>query len=89
MGRPKGATADKIMSKALRLAAHREIEVDGVKLRRINVMADKMVDLAMSGDVAAFKEIADRIEGKVAQRVEGSEEDGSIGLTFKTVYETK
>jgi len=72
---PRGP-ADKIMTRALKLAAHRNVERDGKKMQKINVMADKMVDLAMEGDVAAFKEIADRLEGKVTQRHEGPGEGG-------------
>jgi len=38
---------------------------------------------AAQGDVAAFKEIADRVEGKVAQPVGGSEELGPVQVTWK------
>jgi hypothetical protein len=33
---------------------------------------------AKDGDVAAMKEIGDRLEGKAVQRVEGSGEDGEF-----------
>ena len=40
---------------------------DGEKIRRI---ADKLVDLAESGDIQAIKEIGDRLDGKAAQSMQ-------------------
>ena len=39
---------------------------DAVKLRGI---ADKLVELALAGDVAAMREMGDRLDGKPAQQV--------------------
>lgn len=44
---------------------------DMTKLRRI---AEKHVDVALTGDMSAIKEIADRIDGKVPQGHGGDED---------------
>lgn len=41
---------------------------------KLRAVADKLVELAVNGDMQAIKEIADRIDGKVAQAVIGDEE---------------
>ena len=47
----------------------------GQALRRI---ADKCVELAITGDDRAMREIADRLDGKPVQAIEGTGEDGSL-----------
>ena len=64
MARTKGAKADKFWSEAVRLAVYREAEDDGEKKKRLNVIADKLCKMAMDGDIAAIREIGDRLEGK-------------------------
>jgi len=49
---------------------------DGKKLR---ALADKIIDRALEGDVAALKEVGDRVDGKAAQALEHS---GNIVLTI-------
>ena len=39
----------------------------GVKDKRLERMADKVVKLALDGDMQAVKEIGDRLDGKPAQ----------------------
>lgn len=56
----------------------------GTKLRDV---ADALIAKAISGDVAAIKEVADRLDGKVAQAIVGDEEHSPIGIVFRTVYE--
>ena len=41
---------------------------DGKKLR---ALADKLIDKALEGDVAALKEIGDRVDGKPIQAIQG------------------
>lgn len=48
---------------------------DGKKLRDI---ADKLLALALNGDMAAIKEVADRIDGKVPQGIAGIDEDEQL-----------
>ena len=42
---------------------------------KLRAIADKLVDLAISGELQAIKEIADRIDGKPAQAIIGGDED--------------
>jgi hypothetical protein len=56
----------------LRLAIKEAQAEGGNKLRAV---ADALVTKAISGDVAAIKEVADRLDGKVPQAHIGGEED--------------
>ena len=52
------------------------IRFDGGKLGALNMIADQIVRAAVQGDQFAIKEIADRLDGKAAQSVLVSGEDG-------------
>lgn len=79
----RGGKPDKLMRNAISLALHREAEAaDGKKTKRLNIVAAKLVDLAMEGDMQAIKEINDRMDGKAVQPV-GNDED----TPFKLVVE--
>lgn len=54
---------------------------------KLRAVADALVEKAIAGDVAAIKEVADRIDGKVPQAVVGDEDHDPIGVVFKTIYE--
>lgn len=71
---PGGRPKTKPWSDALRIAANCEDDndKDKTKLRRI---AEKTVEMAMGGDIAAIKEIGDRLEGKPAQTIAGDEDN--------------
>jgi hypothetical protein len=74
-GRPKGPSAksksDKLIRDALMLAIAREVELDGKKFKKLQLMADAMVDSVWQDrNVAAFKEIADRTDGRVPLKME-------------------
>jgi hypothetical protein len=49
--------------------------VEGSDKTKLRAVADALVDKAMSGDVAAIKEVADRLDGKVPQAISGDEEN--------------
>lgn len=49
--------------------------VEGKEHTKLRAVADALVGKAMSGDVAAIKEVADRLDGKVPQGVIGDEEN--------------
>jgi hypothetical protein len=89
-GQPKSA---KLMRDAITLALHREAtDANGQKTKKLYQLADALVDKAIAGDVAAAKEIADRVDGKAVQPVSG--EDGgpvqhSIKLAWLTEAEAK
>ena len=63
-----GKGQDKVWSEAIRLAAFEQAEKGGPK--KIRRAAEKLVELALDGDMGALKEMGDRLEGKPAQAVE-------------------
>lgn len=71
----KNASKSRVFEQAfLRALKQRDIEHgDGETIRRI---ADKMIDLALAGDVAAFKEARDTVDGKPAQQLQLAGHDG-------------
>lgn len=88
MARTKGAIADKAWSDAVRLAANREdVDDEGKKRKRLNIIADKLLRAAMEGKMDAIKEVGERLDGKAPQstKIEGTGDAGEI--IFKTVLE--
>lgn len=73
------------MRDALMLALHREAKnADGQKTKKLNLVASKLVDLAVNGDIQAIKEINDRVDGKVSQAHEiGGADGGPIQVIVK------
>lgn len=68
----KGGKPDKLMRDALMLALNREAkDADGKKTKKLNIIASKLVELAMAGDIQAIKEVSDRVDGKPAQALVG------------------
>lgn len=84
---PRGAKSDKEWRDAIRLAVNelRDDPESGGKAKALRLLARKLVQKAMDGDVSALKEIGDRLDGKPAQAVEMSGKDGedlSIKIEF-------
>lgn len=83
MANKAGPKADKIWSDAVRIAAMREcLDDNGKKTKRISRIADNLVRMALDGDMAAIKEIGDRIDGKPAQAIVG---DPDAPITFAKI----
>lgn len=75
MTRTVGSTADKPWRAAIRRAVNdiREDKAsDGTikKTKALHLLARRLVDKGLTGDVLAIKEIADRLEGKAVQGIE-------------------
>lgn len=85
-GRPKGSTKPKVMAEALMLALSREAENEDGPTKKLNIIANQLVDLAMTGDVPAIKEIFDRIDGKPHQSVDL---DGQLAGEFKVSWQNQ
>jgi len=65
-----GQRKDKLIRDALMLAVNRVQEGDPQGRRKLAIAAAAVVEKAVEGDLAAFKEIADRIDGKAPQSVD-------------------
>lgn len=65
---PVGRKADKIVRDALLAALRQDPE-------RLKKAAEKAWDKAIEGDLAAFREIADRLDGKAVQPISGDDEN--------------
>lgn len=70
MARPK---SEKTFANMLRVAISHAHEKGGTKLRQV---AEALVDKAMTGDVPAIREIADRLDGKVPQQLNHADDVG-------------
>ena len=73
-GRPRGSYGDQTWRTAINKAVRewREADVEGKpqKIRALNLLARKLVEKGIEGDVTALKEIGDRLDGKPTQAVE-------------------
>ncbi len=68
-----GSKPDKLMRDALMVALKREAkDANGKPTRKLNLVAEALVEKAIAGDVQAIKEIGDRVDGRPAQAVEHS-----------------
>ena len=85
-GRPK---KEKSFAAMLRIAINEATESGGTKLRAV---ADALVDKAVSGDVPAIKELADRIDGKVPQAIIGDDDEAAISVVatiIRVIHDAK
>lgn len=71
-GRPPGP-GNKPWADAIRVAVN--AHVDGTDTKKLRTLAEKVVSLGLAGDMAALKEIGDRLDGKPAQAITGDPEN--------------
>lgn len=83
MARP-GPKSDKVWADAVRRAVNRRLDNVEGKPKKIERLADNLVDLAMDGEGWAVKEIGDRLDGKPHQ---SSEVNANVKgeVTFKKI----
>ena len=67
-GNPAGRTSEKLFTDAIRKAAFLEDPVK--KKRRLDLIAEKLVQKAMAGDNSCIGQIGDRLDGKPKERQE-------------------
>lgn len=72
------------MRDSLMLALKRTAkDANGKMTMRLHQVANALVDQAISGDVQAIKEINDRVDGKVPNKVIGDEGESPIKLLIE------
>ena len=70
-GNPGGRSGEKIFTDALRLELNRIDPKDKEKRKKVNKLAEKLVECAIEDKQSwAFQQIADRLEGKAAQQID-------------------
>jgi hypothetical protein len=75
-GNPGGRSREKIFTDALRLELNRVDPEDKDKRKKINRLAEKLVECAIEDKQSwAFQQIADRLEGKPVQVVDATVDD--------------
>ncbi len=88
-GNPKGSTVRHSVTEAIRTAALEEITItdkDGKnprKIKRLRAAAEAAWQKAIDGDIQAFKELADRCDGKVKEVVK--HEGDAFGALWEAV----
>jgi hypothetical protein len=73
MANPKGIQGPR--AKPYRDALRMEITAAGADFKLLRMIASAHINKALSGDLQAIKELADRLDGKVAQPVVGGDDD--------------
>ena len=68
------ANSGRRQEKPFRDALRMEIAAAGPDQKALREIAAKLLELAVSGDLAAIREVADRTDGKVAQAVIGGDD---------------
>lgn len=80
MARPKGSP-NKHSERPFKDALRAALAADNYKaLRRV---AESLIARAMDGDVAAIREVADRLDGKVPQGIAGPTGEGPMVLEVR------
>jgi hypothetical protein len=75
-GNPGGKSREKIFTDALRLDLNRVDPNDKEKRKKVNILAEKLVECAIEDKQSwAFQQIADRLEGKPVQVVDATVDD--------------
>jgi hypothetical protein len=73
-----GPKSDKIWADAVRRAVNRRLEGKEGNPKKLESLADKVVEAGLSGDMQAIREIGDRLDGKPHQAIDHSSEDGTM-----------
>ena len=74
-GRPVGATNK---DKPFRAALVRALGIADNNPEKLDKLAEALIAKAKTGDVAALREVSDRLDGKVAQALVGDERSDPI-----------
>ena len=80
-GNPAGRTSEKLFTNAIRKAAFLEDPVK--KKRRLDLIAEKLVQKAMAGDNWCIGQVGDRLDGKPKER---QEHEGVVDHAIRIIW---
>lgn len=88
--KPKGAKSDKEWRDAIRAAVYelRDDPNSPQKIKALRLLARTLVDRALEGDVAALREIGDRLDGKSTQPI-GGDSDHPVRVIVEIIDPTR
>jgi len=76
-----GRKGEKFWADAVMRAVNRRLENEEGKPKKLDRLADKLVDAGLEGDTTALREIGDRLDGKPKQTVDSNTTiDGQLEL---------
>ena len=81
-----GSKSDKLWRDALMLAVNGK---DDKGKRKLRALAEKTLELALDGDMAAIKEIGDRLDGKPAQAIVGDPDKPIVQRVESVIIDPK
>lgn len=85
---PKGFKSDKEWRDVIRRAVHDyRKDPSGKKTKALLMLAHRLVDAALAGDMTAMKEIGDRLDGRPTQGVAGDPEGPAIEVIKRIIVD--
>ena len=81
-----GRKGEKVWADAVRRAVNRRMEGVEGQPKRLELIAQRLIDMALDGDAASIREIGDRLDGRATQSVDSNiNVKGSLTLEKKIV----
>lgn len=83
-----GRKGEKFWADAVKRAVNRRLDDEEGKPKKLERIADALVEAALDGDIQAIKEIGDRLDGKATQQTDTNlNVKGSLVLEKRIVKE--
>ena len=79
------ANSGRKQEKPFRDALNMQIKAAGEDSKALRRIADALLSKAYEGDMAAIKEVADRLDGKVPQGIQGEEDGPEVKVLHEIV----
>lgn len=76
-GRPKKGTS---FSDVIRAKLDEEVVIDGKPTKNRDAISQKLINMAIGGDIAALKYCMDRMEGTPKQSIDMGVQEGPLGF---------
>ena len=80
-----GPKSDKLWADAVRVAVNDHVDGDLKKPKALRQLAANLVKMALEGDMAAVKEIGDRLDGKPATQADVTSNGETISFPSEII----